>query len=133
MVKRIYVVRSAAFILLQGVPTSVSLSEVRAALLGIPGVVSVHDLHVWQLSESEIVASVHVHANKSTRSIIQGMGSEAALVGTEIYEDDDVHMSLSAEVRKTLRHYGVKSSTVQLEYVSGSVRDSEVSEPRALL
>jgi len=58
-------VKSASFILLQGVPTSVSLEAVRNAILRIPGVISVHELHIWQLSESKIVASVHVLVRKS--------------------------------------------------------------------
>ncbi|KAG8966366.1 hypothetical protein FRC05_002688 [Tulasnella sp. 425] len=60
-------VKSASFILLQGVPSSVSLVDVRSAILSIPGVISVHELHIWQLSESKIVASVHVLVRKSLK------------------------------------------------------------------
>ena len=53
-------VRSTSFILLQGVPPTISLDKVRESILKVNGVLSVHDLHIWQLSESMIVSSVHV-------------------------------------------------------------------------
>ena len=53
-------VKSASFILLQGVPTTVSLGGVRDSVLRIEGVLSVHDLHVWQLNENKNVASLHI-------------------------------------------------------------------------
>ena len=53
-------VKSASYILLQGVPSHVSLDDVRDSIQAVDGVVSVHELHVWQLSESTVVASVHV-------------------------------------------------------------------------
>ncbi|KAG8910385.1 hypothetical protein FRC01_006365 [Tulasnella sp. 417] len=68
-------VKSASFILLQGVPTSVSLVDVRSAILSIPGVLSVHELHIWQLSESKIVASVHVLVRKSLKGCKKPNGS----------------------------------------------------------
>ena len=46
-------------------PATVSLDEVRSAILAVDGVLSLHELHVWQLSESKIVASVHVMASRS--------------------------------------------------------------------
>ncbi|KAJ7015758.1 cation efflux family-domain-containing protein [Mycena alexandri] len=49
-------VRSASFVLLQGVPATISLEQVRAAILAVEG------LHIWQLSESKNIASVHVLA-----------------------------------------------------------------------
>lgn len=45
---------------MQGVPSHVSLEAVRSSIKAVPGVVSVHELHIWQLSESTVVASVHV-------------------------------------------------------------------------
>jgi len=86
-------VRSASFILLQGVPTSVSLDEVRAEILSVEGVLSVHELHVWQLSESKVVASVHVTASR----------------------DVDFMITASA-IRERLHRLGIHSSTIQPEY-----------------
>ncbi|KAJ1663857.1 Zinc resistance conferring protein [Coemansia sp. RSA 1646] len=53
-------VKSASFILLNGVPSNVDLNDLRRDLRAIPNVLNIHDLHVWQLSDTKNVASVHV-------------------------------------------------------------------------
>ncbi|KAK7694841.1 hypothetical protein QCA50_002029 [Cerrena zonata] len=86
-------VRSTSFILLQGVPSTVSLEEVRAAILDVEGVLSIHELHIWQLSENKIVASVHVTASRKHD-----------------------FMPVASAIRKVLHHHGIHSSTIQPEY-----------------
>ncbi|KAH9898035.1 cation efflux protein [Cubamyces lactineus] len=86
-------VRSTAFILLQGVPSTISLEEVRDAILAVDGVLSVHELHIWQLSENKIVASVHVMASRKHD-----------------------FMPVAAQIRKALHDRGIHSSTIQPEY-----------------
>jgi len=86
-------VRSTSFILLQGVPSDVSLEDVRNAILKVEGVLSVHELHIWQLSESKIIASVHVTASRSLD-----------------------FMLVASNIRKILHHHGIHSSTIQPEY-----------------
>ncbi|KAI1793916.1 cation efflux protein [Ganoderma leucocontextum] len=86
-------VRSTAFILLQGVPATVSLEETRDAILAVDGVLSVHELHIWQLSENKLVASVHVMASRKHD-----------------------FMPVAAQIRKVLHDRGVHSSTIQPEY-----------------
>ena len=52
------IVRETLNILLEGTPRGLQLTEIRAAIQTIPGVLSVHDLHVWSLtSESHALAS----------------------------------------------------------------------------
>jgi cobalt-zinc-cadmium efflux system protein len=51
---------SALRVLLQVAPAHVDLDEIRAELLAVPGVVDVHDLHVWTLTSEMDVASAHV-------------------------------------------------------------------------
>ena len=46
--------------LMEGVPPGVSLQEVGEALAAVPGVASVHDLHVWMLSGERLSLSAHV-------------------------------------------------------------------------
>ncbi|KAJ2907803.1 Zinc resistance conferring protein, partial [Coemansia aciculifera] len=53
-------VKSASFILLNGVPSGVDMDRLRRDLKAIPNVTNIHDLHVWQLSDTKNVASVHV-------------------------------------------------------------------------
>lgn len=52
--------RSAAHILMQGVPETVELELVMTAMTEHEHVESVHDLHVWGLSPTNIVLSAHV-------------------------------------------------------------------------
>ena len=54
------IVRETLNILLEGTPRSVELSAVRAALQGVPGVLNVHDLHVWSLGSQSHALASHV-------------------------------------------------------------------------
>ena len=47
-------------ILLEGVPDNINIDEIQNAILEIPGVVGIHDLHIWALSTHKISLSVHV-------------------------------------------------------------------------
>ncbi|KAL1923711.1 uncharacterized protein VTP21DRAFT_8691 [Calcarisporiella thermophila] len=87
-------VKSAAFILLQGVPTYIPIEDVREKLLHLEDVISVHELHIWQLSDTKVVASVH---------ILIASGSD--------------YMRVAARIRRILHAYGVHSTTIQPEYV----------------
>lgn len=86
-------VRNTSFVLLQGVPHTVSLEDVRNSILKVDGVLSVHELHIWQLSESKIVASVHVMASRNHD-----------------------FMPIATDIRKALHLNGIHSSTIQPEY-----------------
>ena len=46
--------------LMEGVPLSLSLSAIGADMAARPGVLSVHDLHVWSLSSQRLALSAHV-------------------------------------------------------------------------
>jgi cobalt-zinc-cadmium efflux system protein len=52
--------RHVVHVLLEAVPDDVDLDEVRAHLARTPGVLSVHDLHVWTLTSGAPVMSAHV-------------------------------------------------------------------------
>jgi len=52
--------RASVNILLEGVPEGIALAEVREALLTVPGVTSIHDLHVWALTSGKVSLTVHV-------------------------------------------------------------------------
>ena len=47
-------------VLLEGVPEGIDLGDVAAALKSLPGVGSIHDLHVWALSSESPSLSAHV-------------------------------------------------------------------------
>lgn len=98
-------VKSASFILLQGVPATVPLDTVKESMQNVSGVLSIHELHIWQLSESKIVASVHVLV-------------ECSSAQTERY------MDIATEIRRVLHSWGVHSSTIQPEFVPGGIRQA---------
>lgn len=52
--------RASVNILLEGVPEGIDLVKVRDALLTVPGVSSIHDLHVWALTSGKVSLTVHV-------------------------------------------------------------------------
>lgn len=53
-------VRDTVTILMEGTPRGVDLDRLRAAMLEVPGVEEVHDLHVWSLSDGYRLLSAHV-------------------------------------------------------------------------
>jgi zinc transporter 1 len=52
--------RRSGKILLQSAPLGVKIEDVKHDLEAIPGVLSVHELHVWRLDQKKAVASAHV-------------------------------------------------------------------------
>jgi cobalt-zinc-cadmium efflux system protein len=54
------IVRETLNILLEGTPRAVQLGDVRSALAEVPGVLDVHDLHVWSLGSSSHALASHV-------------------------------------------------------------------------
>ncbi len=53
-------------ILLESVPTGMSLEDLRADLSAIPGVREVHDLHVWSLATGVVALSTHLRVKDGT-------------------------------------------------------------------
>jgi len=87
-------VKECSMILLQSTPSSVALDTIRDELYELQGVESVHDLHVWQLAEGKVVASVHI-------SVEEGMDFIPCL----------------KEVKGVFHQHGIHSITVQPEFV----------------
>lgn len=52
--------RQSLHLAFDGVPDGIDLADVYACLTEQPGVVSVHDLHVWALGTSEVALSAHL-------------------------------------------------------------------------
>ncbi|TCZ61168.1 cation diffusion facilitator family transporter [Roseicella aquatilis] len=52
-------------VLLEGVPRGIDLDAVEQALLAVPGIAGVHDLHVWALSSGRVALSAHIEAGKA--------------------------------------------------------------------
>uniref|UniRef100_A0AAY4EQ85 Proton-coupled zinc antiporter SLC30A8 n=1 Tax=Denticeps clupeoides TaxID=299321 RepID=A0AAY4EQ85_9TELE len=54
------IMRDILVVLMEGTPAGVNYKEVRAHLLSVKGVKTVHDLHIWALTMNQAVLSAHV-------------------------------------------------------------------------
>lgn len=57
------VIRESIAVLMESTPPGVDAKAVHHSLLEIPGVVEVHDLHIWSASSHKIVLSAHLIAD----------------------------------------------------------------------
>jgi cobalt-zinc-cadmium efflux system protein len=53
-------VREATHLLLDAVPPHIDSTEVEAFLAAVPTVASVHDLHIWSMSTTEVALTAHL-------------------------------------------------------------------------
>jgi len=85
--------KETAHVLMEGVPANVNLETVKQEMLKIPGVVTVHDLHVWTLTSGLDSMSAHVCVEDPTQGV--------TIVG---------------ELRQMLdQHFGISHTTIQVE------------------
>uniref|UniRef100_A0A673YI90 Solute carrier family 30 member 1b n=1 Tax=Salmo trutta TaxID=8032 RepID=A0A673YI90_SALTR len=52
--------KESVLILLQTVPKQIDMPRLLGRLRGLDGVLAVHDLHIWQLAGSRIIATAHI-------------------------------------------------------------------------
>jgi len=86
-------VKRCSMILLQSTG-QVDLALIKKKLLKVEGLMSLHDLHVWQLVDGMSVASIHV-------SVEEGVDFN----------------TLVSDVKKIFHQFGVHSTTIQPEFV----------------
>ena len=91
--------QAASRILLQAVPPGISVDDIKEDIEELPGILSCHHLHVWQLSDSKVVASLHVQLEYD----FKGEGSAR-------------YMQLARAIRRCMHEYGIHSSTIQPEF-----------------
>lgn len=91
--------RDAVHVLMEGVPPAIDLPAIGGALAGLPGVISIHDLHVWSIAPGTVALSAHVELEDLQRwpAIL---ASARALVHQR-WEID--HVTLQPEVGDTPR------------------------------
>jgi cobalt-zinc-cadmium efflux system protein len=61
IVGSLWVIRESVHILFEGTPRDVDFEEVSSVILGIEGVKSVHDLHIWSICSHINAASAHIN------------------------------------------------------------------------
>ena len=93
------VLRDSVSILLEAAPRGIDPHEVEAAIVAAPGVVSVHDLHVWTITSGFPALAAHV------------------LVG----EDEDCH-ARRRELEELLeRRFGIDHTTLQVDHAQAEL------------
>jgi cobalt-zinc-cadmium efflux system protein len=84
--------RAALRVLLEAAPPGVDVAEIATALSELPGVLEVHDLHVWTLTSGMEAATAHLTVTEdaktpavlaSARSVLSGRGVEHATLQLE--------------------------------------------------
>lgn len=85
-------VRESVDILLESTPAHIPLPAVRAQLEAIPGIESVHDLHVWSVTPAVIAMSAHC-----------------------IVREPAQHQHVLEHIHDAMRLFGIEHVTIQLE------------------
>jgi cobalt-zinc-cadmium efflux system protein len=85
-------VRESVDVLLEATPSHIALGAVRAQLEAIPGVESVHDLHVWTVTSGVVAMSAHA-----------------------IVREPERQQHVLEHVHDAMRLFGIDHVTIQLE------------------
>ncbi|RFN52253.1 cdf family cation efflux system protein [Fusarium flagelliforme] len=91
--------RGTARVLLQATPEHISVPEIRQDIEALPGVITCHHIHVWQLSDTKLVASMHIQVSFPIDS-----------------HSGEKYMELARRARKCLHGFGIHSATIQPEF-----------------
>ncbi|HQW20954.1 MAG TPA: cation diffusion facilitator family transporter [Rhodocyclaceae bacterium] len=77
--------RDALHGLMDGVPFIISMADVGHALAAVPGVLEVHDLHVWAISGERVALSAHVRVADMNAwpTVLDGLRDAAKVYGIE--------------------------------------------------
>jgi cobalt-zinc-cadmium efflux system protein len=85
-------VRESVDILLESTPAHIPMPAVRSQLEAIPGIESVHDLHVWAVTPAVVAMSAHC-----------------------IVREPDQHQHVLGHIHDAMRLFGIEHVTIQLE------------------
>ncbi len=87
------VLRDSTAILMESAPSGMDIGAVERAITGMPGVASVHDLHVWTITSGFVALSAHVlvargdDCHTRRREVEQMLGSEFGIGHTTLQVD----------------------------------------------
>ena len=109
LVSSLRLLREVLQALMEGVPVSLSTAEVGRRLAGVPGVASVHDLHIWTLSSNRIALSAHL--------VVESLAHWPAVL---------------AASRQVLSEQGITHVTLQPEPLHNAVRWLAPGEQRGV-
>ncbi|XP_045665584.1 zinc transporter 10 isoform X2 [Ursus americanus] len=87
-------IKETAVILLQMVPKGVNMEELMSKLSAVPGISSVHEVHVWELVSGKVIATLHIK-----------------------YQKDRGYQDTSRKIREIFHGVGIHNVTIQFEQV----------------
>ncbi|KAM9095462.1 calcium/manganese antiporter SLC30A10-like [Sarcophilus harrisii] len=87
-------IKETVSILLQMVPKGINLEELVGKLSNVPGVSSIHEMHIWELGSRKNIATLHIKCQRS-----------------KDYQDANLKM------REIFHSAGIHNVTIQPEYV----------------
>ncbi|XP_032322645.1 zinc transporter 10 isoform X2 [Camelus ferus] len=87
-------IKETAAILLQMVPKGVNMEELMSKLSAVPGISSVHEVHIWELISGKIIATLHIK-----------------------YQQDTGDQDASLKIREIFHNAGIHNVTIQFEKV----------------
>ncbi|MGL6278162.1 MAG: cation diffusion facilitator family transporter, partial [Gaiella sp.] len=93
------VLRASGHVLLEGAPPGMDTAAVEGAILSVPGVVSVHDVHAWTITSGFDALSAHV------------------LVGS----DQDCHARRRDVERVLAERFGLRHTTLQVDHAADAL------------
>lgn len=88
-------IRQSVAVLMEGAPGHINVDDVRTALLELPGVSNLHDLHVWSITSGFVALSAHLTCldrdkqDDVLRSAHELLGSRFGIRHTTIQLDRD--------------------------------------------
>lgn len=94
--------RSTVRVLMQATPPGIDKQALRSALEAVDGVVSVHELHVWQMAPGYAVGTVHVQCANAT-----------------------VYRAACRAIKHVFHTHHVHRTTVQAEFCAHAVRGAD--------
>lgn len=94
--------KAASRILLQAVPQDINVDDIKRDINSLDGVQNCHHVHVWQLSDTKLIASLHIRVN------------------CDLGEGSAEYMGLARAVSQCLHEHGIHSSTIQPEFLNNS-------------
>ncbi|XP_051510878.1 zinc transporter 1a [Myxocyprinus asiaticus] len=87
--------KESALILLQTVPKQIDMHQLNARLQDLEGVLAVHELHIWQLAGSRIIATAHIKCHDPTS-----------------------YMDVAKRIKDFFHDEGIHATTIQPEFVT---------------
>lgn len=93
--------KESALILLQTVPKQIDIKHLVKELRDVDGVEEVHELHVWQLAGSRIIATAHIKC-----------------------EDPASYMQVAKTIKDVFHNHGIHATTIQPEFASVGSKSS---------